>query len=144
MNKEGPIIVLEDDKDDQLILAEAFSELDFPNEIVFFSDGIAALAYLKADNIYPFLILSDVNMPRLSGFELKKKVHTNEDLSQKCIPYLFFTTSADKRAVCQAYTMSAQGFFVKPTNFDYLKTMLRKIIEYWLECYSPNSFGIRD
>jgi len=115
--------------------------LNYPNEIIFFKDGVEALEYLKDDNVYPFIILSDVNLPKLNGFELRKMVHTNEGLSAKCIPYLFFSTSVDKKAVYDAYTMSVQGFFLKPNSYLQLKNTISVIIQYWNECYAPNNYS---
>ena len=140
MNKKGPVIVIEDDADDRLLLEVVFKDLNYPNEIVFFVNGEDAITYLKDDSIYPFIIISDINLPKLNGFELRKMVHTNEGLSAKCIPYVFFSTAVDKKAVHDAYTLSVQGFFLKPNGFVELKQMIRKIIEYWQECYSPNQF----
>jgi len=140
MNKEGPIIIIEDDVDDRNFLSAVFTDLNYGNEIVFFEDGVSALEYLRDDKIYPFLILSDINLPKLSGLELKKMVQTNDSLSVKCIPYLFFSTHVDKNTVYNAYTMSAQGFFVKPDSFDKLKHTVNIMIMYWRECYSPNYF----
>lgn len=140
MNKKGPIIVIEDDEDDRKMLADIFEELAYENEIVFFADGEKALHYLQDENIYPFIILSDINLPRLDGFELRKMVHTNKGLSAKCIPYLFFSTSVERQAVFTAYTMSVQGFFLKPSSYQHLHAMIKKIVEYWQECYSPNHF----
>ncbi len=140
MNKKGPIVIIEDDEDDRLLLAIVFKELDYPNEVVFFPDGITALDYLKDETIYPFIILSDINLPMLDGFELRKMVHTNEGLSEKCIPYLFFSTSVNKKAVYDAYTMSVQGFFIKPSGYAELTNTISIIVEYWLKCYSPGNF----
>lgn len=140
MNKKGPIIVIEDDEDDRDLLALVFKDLNYPNEIIFFEEGVAALNYLADDKIYPFLILSDINLPKLNGFELRKMVHTNEGLSSKCIPYLFFSTTVNEKAVYDAYTMSVQGFFLKPLQLSHLTNLIRKIVEYWQECYSPNHF----
>ena len=118
MNKNGPVVIIEDDKDDQQILSEIFTTLNYKNEIIFFADGNMALEFLNKTEITPFLILSDINMPKINGFELRSKIHTNELLQIKCIPYLFFTTSADKKSVIDAYAMSVQGFFVKPNSFS--------------------------
>jgi CheY-like chemotaxis protein len=138
MNKKGPIIIVEDDVDDQEILVEIFKELDYPNELVFFQDSFKALQYLTDTDIEPFLVLSDINMPKLNGMELREKVINNEDLRLKSIPYLFFSTSAEQRDVIDAYSRSIQGFFVKPSNYDKLKKIIVKIVEYWQECESPN------
>ena len=138
MNKSGPIIIIEDDTDDQDILADIFKELNYDNEVIFFGDGVKALAYLTDTEVEPFLVFSDINMPKLNGMELREKVHNNEDLRLKSIPYLFFSTSAEQRDVIDAYSRSIQGFFIKPHSYDKLKSMLVKIVEYWQECQSPN------
>ncbi|MHA4843044.1 response regulator [Flavitalea antarctica] len=138
MNKSGPIIVIEDDIDDKDILIEIFNKLQFKNEVIFFSEGEKALDFLIHTEIEPFLILSDINMPKLTGIELREKIHTNEDLRIKCIPYLFFSTSAEQQHVVDAYSKSVQGFFVKPDSFEKLTRTIRIIVEYWQECESPN------
>ncbi len=138
--KSGPIIVIEDDLDDQELLEESFKFLNYPNKVIFFSDGYEALAYIEKSDAQPFLILSDINMPKISGFELKEKIHNNEQLKVRCIPYLFFTTGAQRKAVYDAYSMSAQGFFIKPNSLTELQNTIRKIVEYWQECYSPSQF----
>ncbi len=138
MNKTGPIVVIEDDPDDQEVLVEIFKNLDYKNPIIYFSDSEEALRYLVATQIKPFLILSDINMPRVNGFELRQKIHTNEDLNLKCIPYLFFTTTSSQKAVVDAYSQSVQGFFVKGNSIEKLELTIKKIIEYWQECEAPN------
>ncbi len=138
MNKTGPIVIIEDDKDDQDILTEIFNELAYKNEVIFFEDSVLALEYLTGTEIEPFLVLSDINMPKLNGMELREKIHNNEDLRMKSIPYLFFTTTAEQNHVIDAYSRSIQGFFVKPRSYDKIKTMIAKIVEYWMECESPN------
>lgn len=141
MNKAGPIIVIEDDADDQEILMEIFQKLGYKNEIIYFLDGIKALEYLNKEGVNPFLILSDINMPRINGFELRNKIFTNAQLQLKCIPYLFFTTGANKKSVIDAYSMSVQGFFVKPSSIEALENTIRKIVEYWQECFAPNQYS---
>ncbi|KGO92210.1 response regulator [Flavobacterium subsaxonicum] len=138
MNKSGPIIIIEDDLDDQEMLSEVFNELDYKNEIIFFGDGEQALNYLINTDVEPFIIFSDINMPKLNGMELRAKVHQNEDLRLKSIPYLFFSTVAEQENVIDAYSKSVQGFFIKPSNFNDLKNIIKTIVEYWLMCVSPN------
>lgn len=138
MNKSGPIIIIEDDLDDQEVLGDVFKELDYKNEIIFFGDSQKALDFLVDTDIEPFIIFSDINMPKLTGAELREKVHNNEDLRLKSIPYLFFTTNAEQKAVIEAYSKSIQGFFVKPVSYEKLKRVIRIIVEYWQECVSPD------
>ena len=140
MNKQGPVIIIEDDVDDQNSLTEIFQKLDYGNEVVFFSDGNKALLYLNKTDIHPFLILSDVNMPMVNGFELRNKVFTNELLKTKCIPYLFFTTSATKKAVLEAYALSVQGFFLKTNSMSELEETIKRIVDYWKECIAPSEY----
>lgn len=141
MDKDGPVIVIEDDEDDQLFLKTIFKKLNYKNEIVFFEDGNQALEYLNKTEVHPFLILSDVNMPKINGFELRAKIHTNDQLHIKCIPYLFFTTYADKKSVIDAYALSAQGFFVKPNSLGELETTIKLIMEYWKKCIAPSEYN---
>jgi CheY-like chemotaxis protein len=138
MNKVGPIIIIEDDLDDQDFLKEVFDKLDYENEIMFFGDGELALAYLTETDVEPFIIFSDINMPKLNGLELRAKVHENEDLRLKSIPYLFFSTVAEQSYVVDAYSKSVQGFFVKPSDFNELKDTIEAIVTYWQKCVSPN------
>lgn len=138
MNKTGPIIIIEDDVDDQEVLEDIFRELNYKNKLIFFGDSQEALDFLTDTEIEPFLVISDINMPKLSGLELREKVINNEDLRLKSIPYLFFSTSAEQKHVIDAYSRSIQGFFVKPGSYDKLKKMMMKIVEYWQECESPN------
>lgn len=79
---------------------------------MFFFDGQEALNYINKMDILPFLILSDINVPKLNGFELREKLKTDAELKIKCIPYLFFSTALNQRSVIDAYSMSVQGFFL--------------------------------
>lgn len=140
MNRNGPVIIIEDDKDDQDILSEVFKGLSYPNEIKFFLDGQRALDYLNESDVIPFLILSDINMPKLDGFALRDKVKMDAALQVKCIPYLFFSTAVSQDAVIKAYSHSVQGFFIKQTSFDEIEKTIVVIMEYWKRCASPNNF----
>ncbi len=73
MNKNGPVVVIEDDKDDQEMLDEIFKKLDYKNNIVFFKDGNDTLVYLNKIDVIPFLILSDINMPKINGLNCVRK-----------------------------------------------------------------------
>lgn len=137
---DNPVIIIEDDIDDQEMLQEVFRELGYPNEIMFFNDGQAALDFLNNTDIIPFLILSDINLPKLDGFALRNKVKMDADLQVKCIPYIFFTTATNQKAVIDAYSLSVQGFFVKDHKFEELKDTIDTIMKYWRKCAAPNHF----
>ena len=141
MNRNGPVIIIEDDKDDQDILKEVFKKLDYPNEIKFFFSGDAALNYLNDnDDVTPFIIISDINLPKLDGFAIRSKIRSDEKLQSRCIPYLFFSTSINEKAVTEAYRMNVQGFFKKANTIEELEKTIQAIFEYWKRCASPNNF----
>ena len=137
---DNPIILIEDDVEDQELLQAVFAELGYVNELIFFDDGQAALDYLNNTTIVPFLILSDINMPKLDGFALRDKLKMDADLQLKCIPYIFFTTAQSQKAVVDAYSRSVQGFFVKGNSFEDLKAKISAIMIYWQFCVAPNHF----
>ncbi|MEO6405390.1 MAG: response regulator [Ferruginibacter sp.] len=142
MNKKGPIIIIEDDMDDQLLFQTCFSELEYSNELMFFTDGETALNFLngEGEKLIPFLIISDINMPKLDGFALRDKIKLDAKLQIRCIPYLFFTSALTQDNVIAAYEKSIQGFFLKPNSLDELKKIITLIMGYWKYCASPNNF----
>lgn len=136
----NPIIIIEDDLDDQELFEEVFKQLSYPNPRLYFGDGEAALEYLNGTTVLPFLILSDINMPKLDGFALRHKIKVDAALQLKCIPYIFFSTSANQKSVIDAYSLSVQGFFIKQNKFEDLKETIDTIMKYWNSCAAPNQF----
>jgi CheY-like chemotaxis protein len=140
MAKSGPIIIVEDDPDDQELIESAIRNGGIANKILFFADGETAFAYLKAAPEQPFLILSDVNMPRLNGIEFKRKIDEDSKLREKSIPFVFFTTSTNQESVTEAYTkMTVQGFFTKSYSLEELNSTIKLIMDYWKICRHPHS-----
>lgn len=132
--------MIEDDEDDQLLLTLVFQKLKYPNKVVYFLDGQKALDYLETTREVPFIILSDINMPKLDGFALRQKIHVDAELQMKCIPYLFFSTGVSQQMVIEAYSLSVQGFFIKQTSIAELEKTISVIMEYWSRCVAPNNF----
>jgi CheY-like chemotaxis protein len=139
ISNRGPIILVEDDQDDREILQEVFESLDIKNELKFFGDGQETLDYLMATNEQPFLILTDINLPKMCGTELRSRINENEYLRQKSIPFIFLTTSADPSSVKNAYEQMVQGYFQKEHKYEQMKKMIQLIVEYWSVCKHPNS-----
>jgi CheY-like chemotaxis protein len=138
MDKSGPIIIIEDNKGDQKLFEIIFKKLNLKNELMFFTDGNKAINFLTKTDIIPFLIISDINMPIMNGFEMRKKIYENPALSLKCVPFLFFSTGAQKQTIMDAYALSIQGFFLKPFDVDELEVTMKKIVDYWKECIAPS------
>ena len=138
MNHEGPIIIIEDDRDDQQMLREIFAELQVENELVLLDTGREALAYLENPSVKPFLVISDINLPTMSGMEVRATIDQHEQDRIRCVPYVFLSTAATHDTICDAYALSVQGFFVKPYTFNELKDTIRCILLYWQRGKSPN------
>jgi len=131
MNKNGPIVILEDDLEDQEFLTQVLLELNQPNEVVFFRDAPAVYDYLSTNKIQPFIIISDISLPGMSGLDLHEKIFHDPKLRAKGIPYLFMTTGNTHKMVEQAYGLSVQGFFRKPHSLMEWKNVMKKILDYW-------------
>jgi CheY-like chemotaxis protein len=137
--KNGPILLIEDDVDDQEFIIDALQMLGVKNDIKIFVNGQKALDYLLETAEQPFIILSDVNLPIMNGLQLKSEIQRNEYLRCKAIPFIFLSTSADTKAVFTAFELSVQGFFVKENTYEGIQQQLRQIIEYWKTSRHPNS-----
>jgi CheY-like chemotaxis protein len=136
---KGPIIIIDDDADDREIYAEVIRSMGIPNEIRFFGGGQEALEYLIATPEQPFVILSDINMPKMSGLEFKAQIQSSDFLRQKGIPFIFISTNADPGIVRKAHVLSVQGYFRKPSNMSDIQGMLHKIFAYWELCKHINN-----
>jgi len=140
MANAKPIVLVDDDREDEELLREALGELGVENELIHFENCFIAFDYLKSTTDIPFIIISDINLPRRSGIEFKRQIDEDPVLRAKSIPFVFFSTSQDKRSVDTAYKeLTVQGFFQKPTNFQELKRVIKLLYDYWSECKRPNS-----
>jgi CheY-like chemotaxis protein len=139
MSKRGPIIIAEDDIDDRDLLREVFQSLNVTNELKFFDNGQQVLDYLLTTLDQPFIIISDVNLPLMSGTRLRQAINENEMLRRKSIPFVFLTTNVENDAVNKAYDMMVQGYFQKENSIDRIREVLGMILNYWKVCRHPNS-----
>jgi CheY-like chemotaxis protein len=138
MPKKGPILIIEDDLDDQEMLKEVFEDLHIPNALHFFRTCMEALDYLLTTLEKPFLIISDINLPAMTGLQLKKEINGIENLRNKCIPYIFLSTALDEHFITSAYEVQGQGYFVKPARLAEMKEMMAMIVGYWKFCRNPS------
>ena len=136
---QGPIVIVDDDPDDQDIYAEAIEAIGIPNEIRPFQSGPEVLEYLNTTEEQPFIILSDINMPGMTGLDLKKHLQDDPYLTAKGIPFVFISTNASKASVRHAHALSVQGYFQKPSNMEGIKSMLRILFDYWELCRHINN-----
>ena len=139
MSSKGPIVIIEDDEDDQEFYKNTLSGLGVENEVMYFEAAEPAYKFLEETEKKPFIIICDINLPGVTGIEFKTMIHENPYLRKKSIPFIFLTTSSDKNTVIAAYDMMVQGYFVKPNSVAELTSLLNQIISYWKVCKHPNS-----
>ncbi len=139
MKVSGAILVIDDDEDDHHILKTACEKLGVSETLKFFYDGHSLLKYLKSTTEQPYIILCDINMPRIDGIKLRHTIWHDEALRKKSIPFIFFSTAASPSQVKEAYDLTVQGFFLKGQTMDETERKLRLIFEYWGESRHPNS-----
>lgn len=137
---DGPIVYINDDEDDQLLVKQAIRELGFTSGLRLFDNGVDALTYLQTTTEQPLLILSDVSLPLMTGLELRQRIEADATLRQRSIPFLFYTTHPLPSVVGRAYEYVTQGFHTKEDRYDDFKAQLNLIITYWQSCMHPASF----
>ncbi|MBO0931398.1 response regulator [Fibrella aquatilis] len=139
MALKGPIILVDDDEDDQYLIGLALKSCQLPNKLVFFGNGQDALHYLQKEDEQPFIIICDINMPVMNGLEFRKQINTDKRLREKSIPFVYLTTAANAQQVQEAYDYTVQGFFKKVSDYEGLEKQLKCIIDYWQTCLHPNN-----
>jgi CheY-like chemotaxis protein len=139
MSRKGPIILIDDDEDEHEFVALACKELGMKNEIISFTMCEDAFLHLMDTiNQSPYIIICDVNMPAMTGLDLKKKIDTTFILRQKSIPFVFWSTSISRDEVNFAFQHSVQGYFRKPATPKDIKETLRMIFDYWKVSEHPH------
>ena len=139
MSGSGPIIIVEDDLDDQDSLREILQMLNLKNEVKFFKEGSVVIDYLRTTEEKPFLILTDVNLPGMNGIQLREEILKEEYLRKKSIPFIFLSTSDGKFIIQKVYELQVQGYFQKQQSFEAMKKQLQAIVTYWQMCRHPNN-----
>ena len=141
MIPNGPIVLIEDDNDDALTMQEALKDLNIGNEFIYFPNTILAMEFLCETNLQPFLIICDLNMPFQTGLDFKRKIDDHPELKKKCIPFIFYSTSARSEDVSKAFLqMTIQGFFKKASSYKEILGDITAIIEYWKKSKHPNCY----
>lgn len=135
----GPVIFIEDDVEDHEFMLEAYKSLNLKNSWRLFSRAKDAYDYLLTTNESPFIIISEVRLRGMDGIELRQRILQNDYLRRKSIPFVFLTSSADKKDVEAAYDLQVQGYFVKQNSIPEIGRMLQKVLDYWEESRHPNT-----
>src|SRR5438552_3006087 len=107
---KGVFVFVDDDKDELELLNAVVNALGLQNPIKSFKDGEQALEYLKKTKDSIFLILCDINMPKMDGLELKRMIDLMPELKIRAIPFFFHSSSATPAEVRAAYALGIQGY----------------------------------
>lgn len=125
------ILLVEDDDVDAIGVERALRKLKISNPVVRARDGIEALELLEMPDVIkrPYLILLDINMPRMNGFEFLDKVRNHPILSSAVVFVL--TTSYDDQDKIAAYQKHAAGYVVKRKIEDGFMSLIEMLDHYW-------------
>jgi CheY-like chemotaxis protein len=122
------ILLVEDDEVDVKALKWAFEKLKVANPLVIARDGVEALE-LMASLQRPYLVITDINMPRMNGIELLRKIRQNPDFSDSIVFVL--TTSNDEQDKIDAYNLNVAGYMLKTDMGTSFTRAISLIDNYW-------------
>jgi two-component system response regulator len=133
------ILLVEDNPDDEALTLRAFKKSDIRNEVVVLRDGAEALAYLfpgNGDTVpRPALILLDLNLPKVGGLEVLRRMRADEQTQM--IPVVVLTSSKLDEDILDSYRNGANAYVRKPVNFSDFAEAVRTLGVFWLLLNEP-------
>ena len=133
-NSQVHLLVVEDDKVDVIGIKRALAKLRIANPITTAQDGMTALDMLRGENGQdrippPFIILLDLNMPRMGGLEFLDVIRADTELKTSVV--FVMTTSNDEKDICAAYDKNIAGYIVKENAEETFTQALSMLDHYW-------------
>jgi CheY-like chemotaxis protein len=132
----GQILLVEDDENDELLTVRALKKSKLQNRIDVVRDGQEAVDYLFCQGSFaersrdlPDMILLDLNLPKLNGLEVLKRIKADEDL--KKVPVIMLTTSTEESDLVAAYTNGVNSYVQKPVDITDFMEAIQKLELYW-------------
>lgn len=129
------ILLVEDNPGDIVSILKAFSTAPIPSHVSVSKDGVEALSHLKtcqtntSGNACPDVILLDINMPKMNGFEFLQAAKANS--RHQLIPVIMLTSSLVQEDVLLSYKLGAASFIHKPPDYNGLVTIINAFLAYW-------------
>ena len=141
--KEKIILLVEDNPDDITLTLRALKKNSIFNEVVVAKDGVEALDYLFGTGIYagrdtsvmPVVTLLDLKLPKIDGFEVLKRVRSNE--RTKLIPVVILTSSKEDDDLINGYSLGANSYIRKPVDYEQFTEAIRELGLYWILINEP-------
>jgi CheY-like chemotaxis protein len=135
MIKPIHILLVEDNEGDILLITDALKEGKIFNTISVVKDGWEAVAFLEKINGHsdaptPDLVLLDVNLPKMNGHEVLKRVKSNEKISH--IPIIMLTTSSAEKDIFLSYKNHANCYITKPVEVSDFLEVITSIEDFWV------------
>jgi two-component system, response regulator len=135
---QGPILLVEDNPDDVLLTVRAFGKNNIRNEVVVATDGEQALDLLlpsEGEPVHPALVLLDINLPKIDGLEVLRRVRADD--RTRSLPIVVLTTSNEERDIVDSYRVGANSFVRKPVVFEEFVKAVNVLGVYWLLVNEP-------
>jgi two-component system, response regulator len=136
---DGVILLVEDNSDDILFTTRAFAKNNIGNRIIVATDGEQALEHLLPTTggapLHPALILLDVNLPKVSGLEVLRRLR--QDQRTRALPVVVLTTSNEERDIVESYRLGANSYVRKPVIFEEFLYAANLLGMYWLLVNQP-------
>lgn len=141
--KPRMLLLVEDNPNDEALTLRALKKGNVANDIVVVRDGAEALDYLfatgghadKDPDELPSVILLDLNLPKIGGLEVLKRVRSDE--RTKLLPVVVLTSSDEQRDLIESYRNGANGYVRKPVEFDKFCEAVRQLGLFWLLVNEP-------
>jgi two-component system response regulator len=130
---EGTILLVDDSPDDVALTLRAFRANRITNKVDVASDGEEALDYLLRQSERrpkPVLILLDINLPKVSGLEVLRRIRTDE--RTRYLPVVVLSTSSEDRDIVESYDLGANSYVRKPVVFNEFVDAVKALGVYWL------------
>jgi two-component system response regulator len=133
-----PILLVEDNRDDELLTLRALKKNNILNEVIVARDGVEALDYLfgtgahagRDVSLMPQLVLLDLNLPRVGGLDVLRRIRTEEHT--KLLAVVVLTSSKEEEDIVRSYSLGANSFVRKPVEFDEFTQAVKMLGLYWL------------
>jgi two-component system response regulator len=130
---DRPILLVEDNADDEKLTLRALRKNSVLNDVVVARDGVEALDYLfNADRslLLPQVVLLDLNLPRINGVEVLRRVR--EDERTKILPVVILSSSRQEEDIARSYACGANAYVRKPVEFGEFIDAIRTLGLFWL------------
>lgn len=136
MNNQ-PVLVVEDNPDDQVLIVRSLSKHNLGNPIVVADDGVQALDMLLPNGanagkepLNPALILLDIGLPKLSGIEVLERIRA--DKRTESLPVVMLTSSDEVSDIDRCYELTVNSYVCKPVKFEDFARAVKDLGLYWL------------